>query len=741
MDTTVETKQNVVENSISGRVSRNIKNLYLDPNNYRFADEVMNEKIALEEVLSEKIQKRTRAFIEGEKRSNIKDLIDSFKTNGFLKVDVIQLKDLGSNNYLVIEGNRRVTALKCLQDDYKAGKDIGKLSPSIFQSIPSEIVSQENEDSKNLIIMGLKHISGNKKWPAINQAQLIFDYLKDSWGDDVEYANKEEELCKSLGITKMRLRSSQRAIHLINTYKKSDYSDQFRSDMYSIFEEIIKKVNIRAWIEWDDDVYLARNVYNLERLFSWISKDEKENDDDTKEELVEREPIIKTASEIRLLDSFIKNEEALYTMERTENVAVAYQESGVDERSNIEKALDNVQKNIKVLQGYGDIFEDEDIEKLIKVEKNIGHILPNRNSINLASKNVSTFWNSGVNTHFSKIYIKSYNKYRDFRLDNFKRINIFAGKNNCGKTTLLEAIYLLCRQNDLNGFMNVSKIRRRGGEIFTDYLLDTMMDDVVLSGEFNNSSISVQLKKYIDSDADKSDMYISSFSAYGEIEDWKNEMKLHTYSRSTPVVNYEKIQHLCRSYFSSPYYSRTEDIMLLYSNAIEMKSEGKTAMSIIMDFIRAFDPSINKIEAVLKNDQPVFIVDSDTFPDKTVELSSYGEGLVRIFEVALCIACCRNGVLLIDELETAIHFSMLVRYAEFIQNMAESFNVQIFITTHSKECIDAFASSGCDLNDISAYRLAEKNNSVEAKYISGSDLKYLVDSIDFDMRGGDTVEH
>ena len=75
---------------IVAKKSLNIKNFYLDPNNYRFADEVDGEKISSEDALTDKVQKRTRAFIEGEKRANIKDLLDSFKANGFLKVDVIQ---------------------------------------------------------------------------------------------------------------------------------------------------------------------------------------------------------------------------------------------------------------------------------------------------------------------------------------------------------------------------------------------------------------------------------------------------------------------------------------------------------------------------------------------------------------------------------------------------------------------------------------------------------------------------
>lgn len=101
--------------------SYNLKNLFLDPNNYRFVDNENYKKIDEKDLLDINIQKRTRNFIEGNKRENIKDLIASFKANGFLDVDVIQVRDLGNNQYLVLEGNRRVTALKALQEDYEKG--------------------------------------------------------------------------------------------------------------------------------------------------------------------------------------------------------------------------------------------------------------------------------------------------------------------------------------------------------------------------------------------------------------------------------------------------------------------------------------------------------------------------------------------------------------------------------------------------------------------------------------------
>ncbi|NNR93883.1 hypothetical protein GBT15_18750 [Escherichia coli] len=110
---------------IRPRISKNLKNLFLDPNNYRFVDNDQHKPVSEKDMLDPTIQRRTRFFIEGNRQENIKDLIASFKSNGYLDVDVIQVKDLGDNNYLVLEGNRRVTALKALQEAYEKGFDIG----------------------------------------------------------------------------------------------------------------------------------------------------------------------------------------------------------------------------------------------------------------------------------------------------------------------------------------------------------------------------------------------------------------------------------------------------------------------------------------------------------------------------------------------------------------------------------------------------------------------------------------
>lgn len=206
--------------------SFNIKNLFLDPNNYRFIDEKEYKRVPRENILDERIQKKTRNFIEGEKRSNILDLIDSFKANGYIPVEKIQVKDLGNNQYLVLEGNRRAASLKALQEDFENNKDIGKLDSSIFKKVDVEVHDEEDEQI-HLLVMGLKHIGGNKKWPAINQAKFIKDYIEKFNG---EYWEAENSACETLGISKQKLRQSLRSLELIEQYKKSDYGDQFENE-------------------------------------------------------------------------------------------------------------------------------------------------------------------------------------------------------------------------------------------------------------------------------------------------------------------------------------------------------------------------------------------------------------------------------------------------------------------------------------------------------------------------------
>ncbi|MGL6363513.1 AAA family ATPase [Aeromonas veronii] len=148
------------------------------------------------------------------------------------------------------------------------------------------------------------------------------------------------------------------------------------------------------------------------------------------------------------------------------------------------------------------------------------------------------------------------------------------------------------------------------------------------------------------------------------------------------------------------------------------------------------DPSITDVRFTNESEIKRFIVESTLSKEYDFDITTYGEGLQRIFYIAMSFAACRNGVVLIDEFETAIHYSLLVEFSEFVQMLAETFNVQLFITTHSNECIQAFVTNKCDSTAIMAYQLSNNSGTITVKSVSGDRLSYLIEDISLDIRGG-----
>jgi AAA15 family ATPase/GTPase len=714
--------------------SYNIKNLFLDPNNYRFVDNENYKNVSEDKLTDPNIQKRTRRFIEGEKRENIKDLILSFKANGFLDVDVIQVRDLGDNKYLVIEGNRRVTALKALQEDYEHNSaDIGKLNPEIFKKVPFEIHDNESKE-KHLIIMGLKHISGNKKWSALNQAKLIYDYLNPYWGTE-EYYAKENELCNSLGISKQLLRTSQRAYHLIIQYKNSDFGDQFQSSDYSIFIEIVKKPAIKEWLNWDDQNYIAQNSANLERLFSWISKNY-ELIDEENDEYQEIEPIITKALEVRDLAIFINDEKAIKIMEETKSISQALVASGKIEQINYERTLNDLESKINQLDQFKSFINtNDDFEKIKKIKKSFLEILPKETNIGFEQGNISICFKYDLAQHFDTLEIVSYKAFKNFKIDKLNKINIFVGLNNSGKTSLLEAVYMLTKQNDISSILKLIQLKNKLDKLSSKWLNKIFTKNIEIKGRFNNLRTSVKMEKFEANNIDKKNDYITSYRLVSYLEN-RDELEnvIHTFEFNPIKRENKEVEILCNSIFKSPYFYSLDEVINTYSKNLKTKHKSQSAINIVIDFIKKIDPTINDIRLSEEDDVRRFIVDSSRFIEENLEITNYGEGLQRIFEIALSFAYAKNGVVCIDEFETAIHYTLLVDFTKFIQELAEIFNVQVFLTTHSKEAIDAFVNNNYKNDEISAY-LIENNEQMKYKFIGGERLDYLVKNIDLDIRG------
>ena len=76
-----------------------------------------------------------------------------------------------------------------------------------------------------------------------------------------------------------------------------------------------------------------------------------------------------------------------------------------------------------------------------------------------------------------------------------------------------------------------------------------------------------------------------------------------------------------------------------------------------------------------------------------VPLKSLGDGALRLFAIALALANCQDGFLLIDEVENGMHYSIQPDLWNMVLNSAQKNNVQVIATTHSWDSVVGFARS------------------------------------------------
>lgn len=74
-------------------------------------------------------------------------------------------------------------------------------------------------------------------------------------------------------------------------------------------------------------------------------------------------------------------------------------------------------------------------------------------------------------------------------------------------------------------------------------------------------------------------------------------------------------------------------------------------------------------------------------------LKSLGKGALRLFDMALALAASRNGLLLIDEAENGLHYSLQPKFWSMMLETAHKNNVQVLATTHSWDCLRGFAQA------------------------------------------------
>jgi AAA15 family ATPase/GTPase len=142
-------------------------------------------------------------------------------------------------------------------------------------------------------------------------------------------------------------------------------------------------------------------------------------------------------------------------------------------------------------------------------------------------------------------------------------------------------------------------------------------------------------------------------------------------------------------------------ISQLWSEVVEADLKQET-----IDLLRFFDPAIEDVDIILPSERKQLLSIKHKKLGRA-PLSTFGDGLRRVFTLATVIPRVKNGLLLIDELEAAVHTKALEKAFGCLVNVCVNNNVQLFATTHSLEALDALLDAARERADFVVYRLQQ----------------------------------
>lgn len=305
------------------------------------------------------------------------------------------------------------------------------------------------------------------------------------------------------------------------------------------------------------------------------------------------------------------------------------------------------------------------------------------------------------------IDIQNYRAIKHISLNNFANINIFTGAANAGKSSILEAVYFLCNVN-MDTLNNILKIRN-----FTDEkdMFSALFYDY-------NTKNNIKINGIIDDDITCS---ISSGNSivYDSLDNWLNLIKIDYnidflgVSYSAFLDNNLKLQMKLDNNFFPPDYSA--EYLASFSNYDTLKNNlakilvNNNSKKLLNKYLKEFDDNIEDIMFIGN-----IISVSYKYLSNAVNIKSMGKGFYTYLTI-LSAVLSGSKIIIIDEIENGIHFSLMKKLIDNIINISKENNIQFFISTHSKEFLEIFNNQiqKADIN-IKLYNIYDKDKIINA---------------------------
>lgn len=325
----------------------------------------------------------------------------------------------------------------------------------------------------------------------------------------------------------------------------------------------------------------------------------------------------------------------------------------------------------------------------------------------------------------------------ELEISDLSNINIIVGTNNSGKTSLLEAISILGNEDSVKSILN--NVSRRSStypsnlESFLEIFPREQDIDksVKIKSTIKGLTRELTINGNIVSDIEIKDEQDKAFlgNINVKLED-KTIIDKNISIEENKDIRYLNDYDIINIVYVTPYdYYRGG----LVENSFENVKEVDKAN--IIKLLNIFDPDILDFKIVknMSSNKKNIYIEHKIYG--LTSLFSFGDSIKKIFTLGVAIVNAKDGILLVDEIESAIHKNHINRLFYNIINVCKEYKVQLICTTHSLEVIDAIILSlGNQIDLLSCFRIEVCNNKTYYTKFSGDRLKDIRNLLGQDVR-------
>lgn len=368
------------------------------------------------------------------------------------------------------------------------------------------------------------------------------------------------------------------------------------------------------------------------------------------------------------------------------------------------------------------------------------------------------------------LFVQNFRLFKKLEIERLSRVNLIVGKNNSGKSCLLEAIRVYLSDASVRVLLELISQRNESWEfdiqdeeqdffdyqiplryLFHGYHLPGVDNEGISIGLLKNNKppLSLRTRFYRYSQSEEGPRI--KLIPHGEIISIENilynEVALEVSKGETirllPIEDFNKPSRMRKSHLLSYPIEIKENIQNVPAGGM---SESRTSLlwdninltdleDEVVDCLKLINNHVKGV-ALVGNDNhltkdriPIIRLEksSERFP-----LKSMGDGMTHLFHLILALVNAKDGTLLVDEFENGLHWSVLPKVWNTVFALAERLNVQIFATTHSRDCIQGFKQAWEKNESIGSFYRLDPDLENGAKPTCYS-LETLTDALDMDV--------